>query len=49
MQRVSPKTTVNGKVKPTEFDRIRVQSVKTWTCPCCLDQLKAIICEYKQF
>lgn len=35
-----------GKVKPTEFDRIRAQSVKTWTCPCCLDQLT---CEYKQF
>ena len=25
-----------------EFDRIRVQSVKTWTCPCCLDQLKQL-------
>ena len=32
---------INGKVKPTEFDRIRAQSVKTWTCPCCLDQLKS--------
>ena len=31
-----------GKVKPIEFDRIRVQSVKTWTCPCCLDQLKQL-------
>lgn len=31
-----------GKVKPTKFDRIRAQSVKTWTCPCCLDQLKQL-------
>lgn len=31
-----------GKVKPIEFDRIRAQSVKTWTCPCCLDQLKQL-------
>lgn len=30
------------KVKPIEFDRIRAQSVKTWTCPCCLDQLKQL-------
>ena len=31
-----------GKVKATEIDRIRAQSVKTWTCPCCLDQLKQL-------
>ena len=31
-----------GKVKPIEFDRIRAQSVKTWTCPCCLGQLKQL-------
>ena len=31
-----------GKVKPIEFDRIRAQSVKIWTCPCFLDQLKQL-------